>query len=135
LDRIFLDANVLYSAAYLELAGLAQLWSLDDAHLLSSAYASEEARRNLAADRGEALPRLKLLVEAVSTVDAPHGLRLPSNIRLDQKDQPILLAAIHGNADYLLTGDARHFGHLYGKRIEGVLVLHPARYFERRPLL
>jgi len=134
LDRIFLDANVLYSAAYLELAGLTRLWSLDNAQLLSSAYAIEEARRNLAADRTEALPRLKRLVESVSTVDAPHGLKLPLNIRLDQKDHPILLAAIHGNADYLLTGDARHFGHLYGKRIEGVLVLRLAQYFERRRL-
>jgi len=58
---------------------------------------------------------------------------LPDTIRLDPKDHPILLAAIHGNADYLLTGDARHFGHLYGKRIEGVLVvLRLAQYFQRR---
>ncbi len=134
MDRIFLDANVLYSAAYLELAGVARLWSLDDAQLLSSAYAIEEARRNLAADRTEALPRLKRLVESVSTVDAPRGLKLPSNIRLDQKDQPILSAAIHGNADYLMTGDARHFGHLCGRRIEGVLVLRPVQYFARRRL-
>lgn len=35
------------------------------------------------------------------------------------------MAAIHGKAEYLLTGDARHFEHLYGKRIEGVLVLYP----------
>jgi hypothetical protein len=38
----------------------------------------------------------------------------------------------HGKADFLLTGDGRHFGHLYGKRIEGVMVLRPAQYFERR---
>jgi predicted nucleic acid-binding protein len=57
---------------------------------------------------------------------------LPETIRLDPKDQPILLAAIHEKADYLLTGDARHFVHLYGKRIEGVLVLRPAQYLERR---
>jgi hypothetical protein len=40
---------------------------------------------------------------------------VPETIRLDPKDQPILLAAIHGKADYLLTGDAGHFGRLYGK--------------------
>jgi uncharacterized protein len=57
---------------------------------------------------------------------------LPEAVRLDPKDRPILLAAIHGKADYLLTGDASHFGHLYGKRIEGVLVLRPAAYFDRR---
>lgn len=132
MPRVFLDANVLYSAAYLELTGLARLWSLTDTQLLSSAYASEEARRNLALDRPEALPRLKRLVESVSTVDPPLGLELPETIRLDPKDQPILLAAIHGNADYLLSGDARHFEHLYGKRIEGVVVLRPAQFFERR---
>jgi predicted nucleic acid-binding protein len=83
-------------------------------------------------DRPEGVPRLKQLLESVSTVAAPQGLKLAENIRLDPKDQPILLAAIHGKAEYLLTGDGRHFGHLYGKRIEGVLVLRPAQHFERR---
>ena len=132
MDRIFLDANVLYSAAYVEFAGLARLWRLDDVQLLSSGYSIDEARRNLAMDRPEAAPRLNRLLESVITVDTPHGLTLAENIRLDPKDRPVLLAAIHGKAEYLLTGDARHFGHLYGKRIEGVLVLRPAQYFDRR---
>lgn len=132
MDRVFLDANVLYSAAYLERSGLARLWTLDDIELLSSAYAIEEARRNLAMDRAEAVSQLQRLTALISTVDAPQALKLPKNVRLDPKDQPILLAAMHGKADYLLTGDARHFEHLYGKRIEGVLVLRPAQYFERR---
>jgi predicted nucleic acid-binding protein len=132
LDIVFLDANVLYSAVYMEFAGLARLWNLKDVQLLSSAYAIDEARRNLAMDRPEAIPRLNRLLESVSTVDAPQGLQRAENIRLDPKDQPILLAAIHGKADYLLTGDVRHFGHLYGKRIEGVLVLRPVQYFECR---
>jgi hypothetical protein len=50
-DRVFLDANVLFSAAYIEGSGLARLWQLADAELLSSDYATEEARRNLALDR------------------------------------------------------------------------------------
>src|SRR5579875_3231984 len=111
MDRIFLDANVLFSAAYLENSGLGRLWQLQDAELLSSAYAVEEARRNLALSRQPTLP---------------------ARVRLDSKDRPILLAAIHGKADFLLTGDGRHFGHLYGKRVEGVMVLRPAQYFERR---
>ena len=53
-------------------------------------------------------------------------------MRLDLKDRPILVAAIHGKANFLLTGDGRHFGHLYGKRIDGVVVLRPSQYFERR---
>jgi predicted nucleic acid-binding protein len=82
-------------------------------------------------DRPETVPRFKGLLESVSTVDAPQVLKLPETIRLDSKDQPILSAAIHGKADYLLTGDARHFEHLYGKRIEGLLGLRPRQYFER----
>jgi hypothetical protein len=95
----------------------AVLWSLDDAQLLSSAYAIEEARRNWPwidsrLCRGSAATGDRL------TVDAPQVLKLPETIRLDPKDQPTLLAAIHGRADYLLTGDASHFEHIYGKRIE-----------------
>ena len=132
MDRVFLDANVLYSAAYLESAGLARLWRLEGIQLLSSSYAIEEAKRNLTVDRHEAMTRLVRLLESVSTVEATLDLELPHNIRLNRKDQPILMAAIRGKADYLLTGDVRHFGHLFGKRIEGVMVLRPAQYFARR---
>ena len=52
--------------------------------------------------------RLNQLVESVSTVDAPQGLNYPANIRLEPKDQPILLAAIQSQGDYLITGDVRH---------------------------
>ncbi len=132
MDRIFLDANVLYSAAYMEDGGLGGLWTLEGVELLSSAYAIEEARRNLAVDRPAALARLRRFTAALTLVNPPQGLKLPPNVRLDPKDQPILLAAIHGKAGYLLTGDARHFDHLHGKRIEGVIVLRPAQYFHRR---
>jgi hypothetical protein len=39
---------------------------------------------------------------------------------------------IHSKADYLLIGEVRHFDHLYGRRVEGVLVVQPAHYFGRR---
>lgn len=132
MDRIFLDANVLFSAAYLENAGLGRLWQLDDVELLGSAYAVEEARRNLALDRPPALARLERLTRKLALINPPTDLELLARVRLDSKDRPILLAAIHGKADFLLTGDGRHFGHLYGKRVEGVMVLRPPQYFARR---
>jgi uncharacterized protein len=131
-ERIFLDANVLYSAAYLKDAALGRLWKLRNVELLCSAYAVEEVRRNLLLDRPSALARLEQLMSTLTVINPPQGLKLPPNIMLNLKDQPILLAAIHGKADYLLTGDARHFGHLYGMRIGGVMVLRPAQYFERQ---
>ncbi len=132
MDRIFLDANVLFSAAYLENSGLIRLWQLEGTELLSSAYAVEEARRNLALERPPALARMERLTARLTLINPPRNLKLPQGVRPDSKDRPILLAAIHGKADFLLTGDRRHFGHLYGKRIEGVSVLRPAQYFELR---
>lgn len=114
----------------MENSGLARLWQLDDAELLSSDYAVEEARRNL--ERAPALARLERLTAALTIVKLPHMPKLLLNVRIDSKDRPILLAAIHGRADYLLTGDGRHFGHLYGTCVEGVILLRPAEYFARR---
>ena len=54
---VFLDANVLFSAAYRPDAGLLRLWELADVVLISSDYAVEEARRNL--DTPEQLERLE----------------------------------------------------------------------------
>jgi hypothetical protein len=48
MDRLFLDANILFSAAYRPGTGLLRLWELKDALLCSSRYALEEARINLA---------------------------------------------------------------------------------------
>ncbi len=131
MDRIFLDANVLFSTAYLE-SGLVRLWRLEDTELLSSTYAVEEARRNLALERPSARARMERLTARLTLINPPRNLKLPQRVRFDSKSRPILAAAIHGKADFLLTGDSRHFGHLYGKRIEGVNVLRPAQYLARR---
>jgi hypothetical protein len=46
-DRPFLDANVLFAAAYRDGAVVQRLWDLPNVELVTSAYAIEEARRNL----------------------------------------------------------------------------------------
>jgi hypothetical protein len=46
-DLIFLDANVIFSAAYRPANELRQLWSLPDLTLLTSLYAISEVERNL----------------------------------------------------------------------------------------
>ena len=76
---------------------------------MSSAYALEEARRNLAVNRSEDVPRLKQLLESVAIVDAPQGLKLPESIRLEPKDRPILLAAIDAKGGNMLTGTRRRW--------------------------
>jgi predicted nucleic acid-binding protein len=127
-DRLFLDANVLFSAAYRPEASLTRLWKLRDLELLTSSYAAEEARINLS--DGERRQRLALLLKSVSIV---MGVSLPpTGIKLPEKDRPILQAAIHAQATHLLTGDKRHFGQYFGRHIGSVLVLTPADYLRHR---
>jgi hypothetical protein len=125
---IFLDANVLFSAACRPDAGLRRLWRLPGARLITSVYAAEEARRNL----GQPKQRRELedLLDPVEIVPTATPAEHPlfSTIDLPDKDQPILLAAIGVGATHLLTGDFRHFGPYYGKRVEGVLILPPGAY-------
>lgn len=130
MDRLFLDANILFSAAYRPSAGLLELWELNDVVLCSSHYALEEARINLSEDvqrrRLAKLARHVRLFEAVAS-------KLPPGVALPDKDAPILLAAIEAKATHLITGDVRHFGSYFGKQVEGILVLLPRDYRKKRP--
>ncbi len=127
MDRLFLDANVLFSAAYRPDAGIARLWQLNHVELLTSPYAAEEARVNLI--EKDQRQRLGRLLERVRIVIGVSGI--PPGITLPEKDRPILQAAIQAGASHLLTGDKRHFGKYFGRRYGGVLVMAPADYFRR----
>ena len=125
MPRAFLDANVLFSAAYREAAGLQRLWKVPGVELFTSAYASEEARRNLpSADQRARLEDLLGRMRIVPESDAP----LPSSVRLPDNDLPILKAAIAAGATHLVTGDVKDFGRYLGQRIAGVLVVTPADF-------
>jgi predicted nucleic acid-binding protein len=126
MNRVFLDANILFSAAWRGDSGLARLWKLADTSLLTSHYSAEEARRNL--DDAEQSSRLLLLMRSVQLVADCFAGELPAHVNLPEKDRPILLAAINAQASHLLTGDRQHFGRLYGETIGGVLILAPAEY-------
>jgi uncharacterized protein len=132
-DRVFLDANVLYSAAWRQtLTGLRSLWTLRNVTLLSSAYAIEEARRNLRdLQQRHTLNELLLTLEVVN-VRTSAARTFPSHIKLPVKDRPILRAAITGRATHLLTGDRKHFGCYFNQSVEGVLILLPATYLNSR---
>ena len=126
--RVFLDANVLFSAAWLEESGLARLWRVPDATLITSRYALAEAERNL--ETGGQRPPLTAFAKNLRLVDVVAGGQLPDGVKLVEKDVPILLAAIEAGATHLLTGDRRHFADLYGKSVKGVKILSPAEYFK-----
>ena len=127
--RVFLDANILFSAAKsvgairklieILLAGGHECW-IDD-------YVLVEAQRNLQSKFPDAAPALAALVprlhmgKAASPTAAVDGLAW-----LPEKDRPVLHSAIRLGCDALVTGDQRHFGAGYGKVFSGVTI-HSAR--------
>ncbi len=132
MDIVFLDANVLFSAAYRSDSRLRRLWELRGIQLITSGFAVEEARRNLttAVQRSE----LDTLLEPITivTFSAPLDHPILATIALPDQDRPILLAAITARTTHLVTGDLHYFGRYYGQEIEGVLIVPPANYLRGR---
>lgn len=128
-DVLFLDSNILFSAAYRPDSTVRRLWELPRSRLLTSSYALEEARRNLKGSEQQA--ELESLLGSMNVVEAasdPEGHPALRSVDLPEKDRPILLAAVAARATHLITGDLTHFGPYYGREIAGVTVLPPAAY-------
>lgn len=129
--RIFLDANVLFSAARSDGAIRQLLNALHKAGHIAVAddYVASEARRNIAVKATpEALVYFQGLLSQIE-VSAVHYPATPqANVLwLPPKDQPVLTAAIALKCDALVTGDRTHFGPGYGKAFDGVSVYTPAQ--------
>ncbi len=131
MDRLFLDANILFSAAYRSDAGVQRLWTAPNSELVTSDYAIEEATRNLAdADQRERLDGLLESVEIVPARILDPDLR--GDVQLRDKDWPILSGAVAAGATHLITGDIRDFGSYFGQKVLGVLILPPSKYLQAR---
>lgn len=134
--RLFLDANVLFTAAHNpdgRAASLLRLAASGHGELLISPHSLEEARRNVRLKQPERLGELESLVSMLAVVEESsevlagwaHADGLP------WKDAPILGAAVQARADLLVTGDRTHFGHLLGRTLRGVKVATPAQALAR----
>jgi predicted nucleic acid-binding protein len=128
-NRVFLDANVVFSAAYRLTSRLNSLWLLQSVELVTSYLAAEEARRNLRVHKPDALARLESLLDSITTISISDStVSIPDGIVLAEKDVHILAGAISSGCTHLITGDNQHFGHLFGHTVSGVKVVTPAQY-------
>ncbi len=120
--KIFLDANVLFSASNGK-SNIHRFLNFLQKHytLFTSPYAFSEAERNILLKRPEWEGNFKKLIKKIAIV-SDAALRM--DVKLIDKDRPILGAAIAAKCDYLLTGDKKDFGHLYGGRFRGVTVVN-----------
>ena len=122
--RVFLDANILFSASNPK-------WLTHDfvdlllrrAECVTNGYAAEEARRNLARHFPKNLQQLDALLARIRLISAVID---DLGVVLKAKDRPILGGAIAARATHLLTGDRRDFGALFGKTMQGVKVVDQA---------
>jgi predicted nucleic acid-binding protein len=131
--RIFLDANILFSAAKTDgaMRRLIRLLRAAGHELWADGYVLEEARRNLAAKAPEGLRALEAIVAEIRTADAhPADAGERFFARLPEKDRPVLAAAVRLRCDVLVTGDRSHFGALSGKTVAGVAIHSPRSLVE-----
>ena len=132
--RVFVDADVLFSGATSPSEHGASLVILRMAEItLIQAITSEqviaEVERNLLAKLPAALPAFRLLVSRCLEVTADPGAaeREPYVGLADDKDLPILVAALREGCSWLVTFNTRDFqpGH------PQVIVLQPGVFIQR----
>lgn len=125
MTRLFLDANVLFTAAHNpegKAALVIELAAAGHWEVVTSAYCVAEARLNLERKYPDFLGRLGKILDMVRLVpDVPAKLY---PIRLPEKDRPVFASAVRCGATRFLTGDRRHFGPFMNKpgKTAGVVV-------------
>jgi predicted nucleic acid-binding protein len=132
--RIFLDANVLFSAAKSDgfVRRLLELLIAEGHGLCADDYVAEEARRNLAAKGPEGLAALAGLLDRIEVAQVQvDRTTLAALSVLPEKDRPVLAAAVRMECEALVTGDRTHFGRFYGRKVAGVAVHSPRTLAER----
>lgn len=123
--KLFLDANVLFTAAHnpkgksafvIELSGKKH-WNI-----VTCVLALEEASRNLEAKFPSTQRELKRLMQLIEVV--PTTVQGECAISLPEKDRPIFLSAIASQCSHLLTGDLKDFGRYMNQRTRtsGILI-------------
>ena len=129
--KIFLDANVLFTAAHNppgKAALIVELGAQGHWQILTSSLAVEEARRNLDIKFPACLARLESILSKARVVSSLPGPTCP--IDLPEKARPIFLTAVKCRATHLLSGDVRHFGPFLNdpSRTAGVAIMTVADF-------
>ena len=132
--RVFLDANLLFTAAHFpegKTRRLIDRGSESGLVILTCTLAVEEARRNLAAKASpRAVVELEKILKKVDTLSTPATGHCP--FPLASKDQPIFWAAQAGKTTHFLTGDLKDFGPFMNKpgKTGGILIQTVGEFIE-----
>ena len=121
--RVFLDANVLFSASNTgsSIHGLVASLKRQSA-CVTNAHATEEASRNLQAKRPAWLSEFLALSTGIERAEVLVDV---SDSGVQDKDKPILGGAVAAHCTHLVTGDRQDFGALIGQAYRGVRIVTP----------
>jgi hypothetical protein len=119
--RIFLDANILFSAAD-PLSATRRLFTAAQkyAELVTSQHAYAEAFQNLTNKRVEHVVGLQELEKHIEVSKSFYQIQTSE---LPDHDIPILAGAIGAGCSHLWTSDKRHFGKWYGTTLQGIAIM------------
>jgi predicted nucleic acid-binding protein len=123
-----LDANILFSAVHSPEGGARELMRLARAgrcEVITSQHAIFEAKRNLLVKSpapAEEFEKILTTVQRVPDAD-PILVARAGRFGLPENDAPILAAAVAAETDMLVTGDRKHFGHLYEATVGRVRIV------------
>ena len=133
--RLFLDANILFTAAYRSDGLSALLFELRRRDLLQltvSEQAIEEARINLELKRPDVLGKFRGFIKLLEVIHTPA--KCPLALNLPEDDLAIFAAALAARATHLITGDKKHFGRYFDKpeQTGGLIIQTVRQFFDER---
>jgi len=122
----FLDSNIVFSAGRSPTSPFLQFWQLPHVELLTSTHSMGEVRNNY--ESGDHERRTERLFAQMRIVSDRLDLPLPNGIILPPKDAPIYVAALAAGAQYLITGDKKHFRAYFNQNRSGLTVMEPVPF-------
>lgn len=129
---VFLDTSTILAACWSS-KGLSRLL-VDYApkanwQLITADYCLSEVERNVGKHAAGAVEWRRLVKPRLTAVGSVFVFDRP--IVFDAtKDRPVLLSAIGGNAEYLVTSDTTDFAHILGSVVYGVKVRTPKTFLQ-----
>jgi len=132
--RVFLDANVFFSAFYgsRNCERIIKAHQQEEISLVTSSLVIEESLRNIQ----EKIPAVISSFKDLLTNNPPELIADPAEIDpkirllVDEKDQPIFTSAILGKVKYFVTGNTKDFKAKELQKVTGIKVLTPKQFVE-----
>ena len=135
--KVFLDANVLFAAAYSQKGGSFEIINLakeNKVKVYTSRLAIKEAEKNLRdKSTDEAIDRFYNIFNELDInliqIDSLNAKKKFGELT-GEKDAPILAAALKSNSDFLITLDRKHLLNIH-KKLGDLKIVTPGTFIEQ----